>query len=174
LSGVVHAWISTNQGSGRRATMSNMPAYVLSSAVISTCERNGETPVSPTKKIGIGELFILFLVRVPCAEEAIIETGSMPPRRSGRSQSIVPPQKRKKGPSRKETAYSRAVDLLGEETVNQIGEQWATWDTGVGGKEWQHSEGVGLQLLQQGLSERVIRAIIPRPTQKREIPLFPL
>jgi hypothetical protein len=82
--------------------------------------------VSPTKKIGIGELFILFLVRVPCAEESIIETGSMAPRRSGGSQSIVPPRKRKKGPSRKETAYSRPVDLLGEETVKQIVEQWAT------------------------------------------------
>jgi hypothetical protein len=45
--------------------------------------------VSHKQKLGIGELFILFLVRVPCAEEAIIETGSMPPRRSGRSQSSV-------------------------------------------------------------------------------------
>ncbi|ETL35064.1 hypothetical protein L916_12768 [Phytophthora nicotianae] len=40
-------------------------------------------------------------------------------------------------------------------------EDWESWDTSQGGREWQQSEGVVLQLLRQGLSERVIRAILP-------------
>jgi hypothetical protein len=43
LSGVVHPWISTNQRSGRRSTMSNMPVYVVYSAVVSKQWARGAT-----------------------------------------------------------------------------------------------------------------------------------
>ncbi|KAG3239044.1 hypothetical protein PI124_g16023 [Phytophthora idaei] len=36
-----------------------------------------------------------------------------------------------------EAAYKRAVAILGEERVKQIRQDWDTWDTGQGGKEWQ-------------------------------------
>ncbi|ETL33761.1 hypothetical protein L916_13864 [Phytophthora nicotianae] len=57
---------------------------------------------------------------------------------SGGSQGQVPPRKRKKRVDRKEAA----------------------WETGVGGREWEQSEGVIYQLLQQGFSEREVRAIV--------------
>ncbi|KAF1787214.1 hypothetical protein GQ600_27210 [Phytophthora cactorum] len=56
----------------------------------------------------------------------------MPERRGGGSQMTVATRNRKEGPDRQAAAYARAIALLGEET-----------------------------LLQQGLSERVIKAIIP-------------
>ncbi|ETM36275.1 hypothetical protein L914_16998 [Phytophthora nicotianae] len=36
-----------------------------------------------------------------------------------------------------------------------------SWETGVGGREWEQSEGVIYQLLQQGFSEREVHAIVP-------------
>ncbi|EEY66671.1 uncharacterized protein PITG_21820 [Phytophthora infestans T30-4] len=62
----------------------------------------------------------------------------MSSRASGGSRSAVPPRKRAKRVDRKETAYIR-----------------------VYGSEWQQSEGIVIQFLQQGLSEREIRAVIP-------------
>jgi hypothetical protein len=41
------------------------------------------------------------------------------------------------------------VEKLGEDVVKQIGEDWNSWDTAYGGKEWQQSEGAVMQLLQQ-------------------------
>ncbi|EGZ22240.1 hypothetical protein PHYSODRAFT_461005, partial [Phytophthora sojae] len=88
-------------------------------------------------------------------------TSSMPPRATGGSQSTVPPRKWKKRADRNEAAYNRAVELLGEEKVQEIRREWDSWETEFGGREWEQSEGVILQLIQQGLSERVIRAILP-------------
>ncbi|ETK80343.1 hypothetical protein L915_13963 [Phytophthora nicotianae] len=62
---------------------------------------------------------------------------------SGGSQGQVPPRKRKKRVDRKEAAYARVVETLGE-----------------GGREWEQSEGVIYQLLQHGFSEREVRAIV--------------
>ncbi|ETP05287.1 hypothetical protein F441_18073 [Phytophthora nicotianae CJ01A1] len=82
-------------------------------------------------------------------------------RRGGGSASTKQHRKRRKGPDRKEAAYVRAVELLGEDNIKKMGEDWESWDTSEGGREWQQSEGVVLQLLRQGLSERVIRVIPP-------------
>ncbi|EGZ21047.1 hypothetical protein PHYSODRAFT_409304, partial [Phytophthora sojae] len=73
--------------------------------------------------------------------------------RGGGSQNLRPIRKRKKASDRKQAAYKRAVAILGEERVQQIRRDWDSWDTSYGGKEWQQSEGVVLQLLQLGLSE---------------------
>ncbi|KAF1772996.1 hypothetical protein GQ600_8601 [Phytophthora cactorum] len=81
----------------------------------------------------------------------------MTERREGGSQMTVSTRNRKEGPDRQADAYSRAIALLGEETVKKIRRDW---DTGYGGKEWTQSEGVVLQLLQQGLSQRVIKTTI--------------
>jgi hypothetical protein len=85
----------------------------------------------------------------------------MTQRSGGGSRSTIPQRKRKKGSDRQAAAYLRAVELLGADTVKQIRQDWESWDTNFGGREWQQSEGVVLQLIQQGLSERVIRSIIP-------------
>ncbi|KAG3102189.1 hypothetical protein PI125_g14234 [Phytophthora idaei] len=85
----------------------------------------------------------------------------MPERRGSGSQMTVATRNRKEGPDRQAAAYARAIALLGEETVKRIRNDWDSWDTGQGGKEWAKSEGAVLQLLRQGLSERVIKAIIP-------------
>jgi hypothetical protein len=45
--------------------------------------------------------------------------------------------------------------------VKKLRDDWNSWDTSYGGTEWQQSEGIVLQLLQQGLSQIEIRAISP-------------
>jgi hypothetical protein len=79
----------------------------------------------------------------------------------GGSRSTIAPRRREKGPNRKETALARAVEALGLETVQKIQREWAQWDTGRGGREWQQSEGVVMQLIQQSFSSIVIQSIIP-------------
>ena len=73
----------------------------------------------------------------------------------------MPTRNRKKGPARNDTAYTRACQLMGEDVVKKMRSDWDSWETGRGGREWQQSEGVVLQLLQHGFSERVIKAVIP-------------
>eukprot|EP00644_Phytophthora_capsici_P014791 jgi/Phyca11/553489/estExt2_Genewise1Plus.C_PHYCAscaffold_530217 len=82
-------------------------------------------------------------------------------RRSGGSQATAPRRKRKKGPTRSEAAFRRAVEKLGVESVTKLREDWNSWDTRYGGSEWQQSEGVVMHLLQQGQSQCDIRTIIP-------------
>ncbi|EGZ13897.1 hypothetical protein PHYSODRAFT_513752, partial [Phytophthora sojae] len=81
-------------------------------------------------------------------------------RRGGGSQTTAPLRKRQKGPDREEAARLRAIAKLGEDVVKKIRSDWDSWDTSYGGKEWQQSEGVVLNLLQQ-LSDREIRSILP-------------
>eukprot|EP00644_Phytophthora_capsici_P015995 jgi/Phyca11/115563/e_gw1.28.270.1 len=69
----------------------------------------------------------------------------------------MPQRKRGKGPTRREAAFGRAVDKLGEESGKKLRDDWNSWDTSYGGQ----SEGVVLHLLQQGLSQCEIRAVIP-------------
>ncbi|OWY97879.1 hypothetical protein PHMEG_00031484 [Phytophthora megakarya] len=82
-------------------------------------------------------------------------------RRGGGSRTTVPRRNRKKGPTRQEAAYARAVEKLGEDTLKEMGDDWGSWDTKYGSAEWEQSEGVVLNLLQQGFSEREIKAILP-------------
>ncbi|ETK70655.1 hypothetical protein L915_22018, partial [Phytophthora nicotianae] len=67
---------------------------------------------------------------------------------SGGSRATVPPGSRKKGLSRDKSAYQRAISILGEAVVKDVREKWDSWDISYGGKEWQQSEGVVMQLLQ--------------------------
>ncbi|ETP35295.1 hypothetical protein F442_16480 [Phytophthora nicotianae P10297] len=85
----------------------------------------------------------------------------MSSRASGSSRSTIPPRKRAKRVDKKETVYIRVCEKLGEDTAEMIRNDWDQMNTGQGGSEWEQSEGIVIQLLQQGLSEREIRAIIP-------------
>ncbi|EEY60620.1 uncharacterized protein PITG_22996 [Phytophthora infestans T30-4] len=85
----------------------------------------------------------------------------MSSRASGGLRSTVPPRKRAKRVDRKETAYIRVCEKLGEDTVKKIRSDWDQMNTRRDGSEWQQSEGIVIQFLQQGLSEREIRAVIP-------------
>jgi hypothetical protein len=62
-------------------------------------------------------------------------------RGGGGSQGTKPQRKRKIGPDRQASAYDRAVSLLGEDTVKKTRQDWDSWETFRGGKEWQQSEG---------------------------------
>ncbi|ETP37150.1 hypothetical protein F442_14994 [Phytophthora nicotianae P10297] len=68
----------------------------------------------------------------------------MAPRRSGGSQTTIPPRSPRKVHDRDEAAYLRAVAKLGLETAKQLRADWDSWDTGYGGKEWSQSENVVL------------------------------
>ncbi|ETK91310.1 hypothetical protein L915_05076 [Phytophthora nicotianae] len=56
----------------------------------------------------------------------------MAPRRSGGSQTTIPPRRPRKVHDRDEAAYLRAVAKLGLETTKQLRADWDSWDTGYG------------------------------------------
>ncbi|ETM39288.1 hypothetical protein L914_14560 [Phytophthora nicotianae] len=56
----------------------------------------------------------------------------MAPRRSGGSQTTIPPRSPRKVHDRDEAAYLRAVAKLGLETAKQLRADWDSWDTGYG------------------------------------------
>ncbi|XP_078732831.1 uncharacterized protein LOC144947479 isoform X1 [Lampetra fluviatilis] len=80
---------------------------------------------------------------------------------SGGSQQNVPLRQVRERCNRKDTAMARAISILGDDAVRKIRDDWQSMETDRSGSEWQQSERIVLQMLQQGLSERVIRAIIP-------------
>ncbi|ETP21200.1 hypothetical protein F441_05217 [Phytophthora nicotianae CJ01A1] len=56
----------------------------------------------------------------------------MAPRRSGGSQTTIPPRRPRKVHDRDEAAYLQAVAKLGLETTKQLRADWDSWDTGYG------------------------------------------
>ncbi|GMF21646.1 unnamed protein product [Phytophthora fragariaefolia] len=127
-----------------------------------TFETDGGTPESRIKYRSLKELFIFVEGTCHLNHLASFEAAlTMSPRASGGSRPIIPAGKRRKQAVHKETACARAVQPIGEEKNVDIRREWASWETGVKGHECEQSGGTILQLLQQGLSERVIRAILP-------------
>ncbi|XP_075914241.1 uncharacterized protein LOC142908003 [Petromyzon marinus] len=81
---------------------------------------------------------------------------------SGGSRPSVPAPRQARGRrDRKEAAMARAVSILGDDAVRSIRDEWRSTEAARGGSEWRQSERIVLQMLQRGLSESVIRAVIP-------------
>ena len=81
----------------------------------------------------------------------------------GSQQTVIQRVRRQQGEpkSRKESALQRVISKLGEARVEKIRTDWGAMESGVGGSEWMQSEGIIISLLQCGLSEIEIRAVIP-------------
>ena len=79
--------------------------------------------------------------------------------KEGSQQTVV--QRHTKSPcDRKETALRRAIEKLGADKIATIRQDWSAIETALAGSEWQQSEGMIMNLIQIGLSEREIRAIL--------------
>jgi transposase len=74
-----------------------------------------------------------------------------------------PEGSRPKTPSQlKAKDLSRAVRKLGGmEAVIELRDSWSKMESGYGGREWEHTEGVIIGLINQGLSQKEIRAVLP-------------
>ncbi|OAE28515.1 hypothetical protein AXG93_1822s1020 [Marchantia polymorpha subsp. ruderalis] len=55
----------------------------------------------------------------------------------------------------------KAILILGNKAIAELRSKCDTMNTKYGGEEWQQGEGIVLGLMHQGLSDNVIRAIIP-------------
>lgn len=161
---------------------SKIQKFMGNQVIVSTTEPSTSRPIVAPPRASLNFVPVIGLTTpsiVPSVAQVGVDQGSnplvLPPSKAvpawqryahsiGGSLGTVPTRrtKPKSKAQLKQNDFNRALRKLGSmDAVNEIRESWSKMDTKYGGLEWRQSEGIVINLVTQGLSQKEIRALIP-------------